>query len=71
MKVKHKASNLISDIMINCKKFSSKTFHESVFVKALVDLDVPIALVKRHERHLQMLKVCKNGKPQTMMLADA
>ena len=57
--------------MINCKKFSSKTFHESAFVKALVDLDVPIALVKRHERHLQMLKVCKNGKPQTMTLADA
>ena len=57
--------NLISDVVTNRRKPSSQTFHDSAFGKALADLDVPKDLVESVKR-LQMLKVYKNEKPQTM-----
>ena len=50
--------NFISDVVTNCTEPSSKTFHESAFVKALADLDVPKDLVK-NMKHLQMIEVYK------------
>ena len=38
--------NLISDVVTNRTKPSSQAFHESAFVKALADLDVPKDLAK-------------------------
>ena len=60
----------ISDVVTNRAKPSSQIFHESAFVKALEDLDVPKDLVK-NVKHVQMLEVCKNEKPQTMTSAGA
>ena len=60
-----KMRNLISDVVTNHTRPSSQTFHESTFVKALADLDVPKDLVK-NMKHLQMIEVYKNEKPQTM-----
>ena len=57
--------NLISDVVTNRRKPSSQTFHDSAFGKALADLDVPKDLVESVKR-LQMLKVYKSEKPQTM-----
>ena len=57
--------NLISDVMTNSTKPSSQTFHDSDFVKALPHLNVPKDLVK-NVKHLQILEVYKNEKPQTM-----
>ena len=57
--------NLIFDVVTNDTKSLSQTFHESAFVKALTDIDVPKNLVK-NMKHLQMLEVYKNGKPQIM-----
>ena len=60
--------NLISDVVKNRTKPSSQTFHESAFVKALADLDVPKDLMK-NMKHVQMTEVYKNEKPQTMTTA--
>ena len=38
--------NLISDVVTNRTKPLSQAFHESAFVKALADLDVPKDLAK-------------------------
>ena len=57
--------NLIFDVVTNDTKSLSQTFHESAFVKALTDLDVPKNLVK-NVKHLQMLEVYKNEKSQIM-----
>ena len=57
--------NLISDVVTNHTRPSSQTSHENAFVKALADLDVPKDLVK-NMKHLQMIEVYKNEKPQTM-----
>ena len=62
--------NLISNIVTNCTNPSSQIFHESAFMKALADLDVPKDLVQ-NVMHLQMIKVYKNEKPQTMTLIGA
>ena len=62
-------TNLISDVVTNRRKPLSQTFHESAFKKALADLDVPKDLVK-NMKHLQMLEVYKNEKPQTITPAD-
>ena len=62
--------NLMSDVVTNHTKPSSQTFHESAFVKALSDLDVPKDLVK-NMKHIQMIEVYKNEKPQTMTLTGA
>ena len=51
--------NPISDVMTNCTKPSSQTFHDSAFVKALPHLDVPEDLVK-NVKHLRMLSVKKH-----------
>ena len=61
---------LISDVVTNRTKLSSHRFHESAFLKALTDLDVPKDLVK-NKKHLQMLEDYKNGKPETMTPAGA
>ena len=57
--------NLISDVLTNRIKPSSQTFHQSAFVKALADLGVPKDLVK-NMKHLKMIEVYKNEKPQTI-----
>ena len=62
--------NLISDVVTNRTKSLSQTFHESAFVKAIADLDVPKDLVK-NMKHLQMIEVYKNEKPQKMTPAGA
>ena len=62
--------NLISDVVTNRTKSLSQTFHESAFVKAIADLDVPKDLVK-NIKHLQMIEVYKNEKPQKMTPAGA
>ena len=62
--------NLISDVVTNRTKPLSQTFHESAFVKALADLDVPRDLVK-NMKHLQVIEVNKNEKRQTMTPAGA
>ena len=62
--------NLISDVVTNRTKPLSQTFHESTFVKALADLDVPRDLVK-NMKHLQVIEVNKNEKRQTMTPAGA
>ena len=62
--------NLIFDVVTNRTKPLSKTFYEGAFVKALADLDVPKELVK-NMKHLEMIEVYKDGKPQTMTLAGA
>ena len=62
--------SLISDAMTNRKKPPSQTFYERAFVKPLADLDVSKDLVK-NVKHLQMLEVYKNEKPQTMTRAGA
>ena len=51
--------------MTNRTKPLSQTFHQSDFVKAIADLDVPKDLVK-NMKHLQMIEAYKNEKPQTM-----
>ena len=61
---------LISDVVTNRTKPSSQAFRESAFVKALADLDVPKDLVK-NMKHLQMIEVYKNKKPQTITPAGA
>ena len=62
--------NLISDVVTNRTKSLSQTFHESAFVKAIADLDVPKDLVK-NIKHLQMIEFYKNKKPQTITPAGA
>ena len=62
--------NPISDVVTNRTKPSSQTFHESAFVKALANLDVPKNLVK-NMKHIQMIEVYKNEQPQTMTPARA
>ena len=62
--------NLISDVVTNRTKPSSQTFHESAFVKALADLDVPKDLVK-NMKHIQMIEFFRNEKAQTMTPAGA
>ena len=62
--------NLISDVVTNCTKPLSQTFHESAFVKAFADLDVPRDLVE-NMKYLQMIEVNKNKKPRTMTPAGA
>ena len=57
--------NLLSDVVRNRRKPSSQTFHESAFVKAFGGLDVPKDMLE-NVKHLQMLEVCKNEKPQTV-----
>ena len=62
--------NVMFDVVTNHTKPSPQTFHESAFVKALADLDVPKDLVK-NMKHIQMIEVYKNEKPQTMTPAGA
>ena len=62
--------NLISNVMTNRAKPSSQTFNESAPVKTLAYIDVAKDLVK-NMKHLQMLEVYKNEKPQTMILTGA
>ena len=66
----NKYEELISDVVTNRTNSSSQIFHESAFVKALADLDVPKDLVK-NVKHLQMLEVNKNEKPQAITPAGA
>ena len=62
--------NLIFDVVTNCTKPLSQTFYEGAFIKALADLDVPKELVK-NMKHLKMIEVYTDEKPQTMTFAGA